>query len=84
MVWQSCTDDGLYSRRLEDAMKNVRNNHIVWAELQIWSDIYNKIKRYSCLYKSYLHTAAYIFVLTCPFETTSIVISLLKTASEHW
>ena len=40
MVWQSRACNGLYSRRFEDAMKNVRKNHIVWAELQIWSDIY--------------------------------------------
>ena len=46
--------------------------------------LYDKIKRYSCLDKPYLHTVAYIFVITSPFATTSNVISLLKTASKHW
>ena len=38
MVWHSC--DGMGSGRLEDAVKTVHYNHIVWAELQIWSTIY--------------------------------------------
>ena len=63
MVYQSCS--GLGSRQLEDATKPVRDNRIVWAELQI---IFSHVTKWHI--NSHTHTS--VLYIDCNPRFTAI------------